>query len=76
MATEMCLSVAKKKNFQYNLSGVVVLFLTHRQIKHPASSEIAVKTHSPFGPYLADNFAYVSPALKKGWMFDWLIGKK
>ena len=41
-------------------------FFTHRQIKHPAFSEIAVKTHSPFGPYLVDYFACVPPALKKG----------
>ena len=44
-------------------------FFTHSQIKHPASSEIAVKTHSRFGPHLADHFACVTPALKKGWMF-------
>ena len=51
-------------------------FFTHRQIKHPPFSEIAVKTHSPFGPYLVDYFACVPPALKKGWMFYLLMGKK
>ena len=51
-------------------------FFTHRQIKHPPFSEIAVKTHSPFGPYLADYFACVPPALKKGWMFYLPMGKK
>ena len=44
-------------------------FFTHSQIKHPASSEIAVKTHSRFGPHLADHFACVTPVLKKGWIF-------
>ena len=51
-------------------------FFTHRQIKNPASSEIAVKTHSRFGPHLADHFACVTPALKKGWMFYLPMGKK
>ena len=51
-------------------------FFTHRQIKNPASSEIAVKTHSGFGPHLADHFACVTPALKKGWMFYLPMGKK
>ena len=73
-------SVAKKKNFWYHLSGVVVnlvgVFFTHRQIKNPASSEIAVKTHSRLGPYLADHFACVTPALKKGWIFYLPMGKK
>ena len=51
-------------------------FFTHRQIKNPASSVIAVKTHSGFGQYLADHFACVPPALKKGWIFYLPIGKK
>ena len=51
-------------------------FFTYRQIKHPPFSEIAVKTHSPFGPYLADYFACVPPALKKRWMFYLPMGKK
>ena len=33
-----------------------VSFFTYRQIKHPPFSEIAVKTHSQFGPYLVDYF--------------------
>ena len=44
-------------------------FYTHRQIKHSPFLEIAVKTHSPFSPYLADYFACVPPALKKGGCF-------
>ena len=51
-------------------------FFTQSQIKYPASSEIAVKTHSRFGPHLADHFACVTPALKKGWMFYLPMGKK
>ena len=51
-------------------------FFTHRQIKNPASSEIAVKTHSRFGPHLADHFACETPALKKGWIFYLPMGKK
>ena len=51
-------------------------FFTHRQIKNPASSEIAVKTHSRFGPHLANHFACVTPALKKGWIFYLPMGKK
>ena len=39
---------------------------TPGQKNHPAFSEIAAKTHSP---YLANYFACVAPALKKGWMF-------
>ena len=45
-------------------------FFTHGQIKNPAFFlEIAVKTHSPFGPYFEDHFAFVPLALKKGWIF-------
>ena len=51
-------------------------FFTHRQIKNPASSEIAVKTHSRFCPHLADHFACVTPALKKGWIFYLPMCKK
>ena len=51
-------------------------FFTHRQIKHPPFSEIAVKTHSQFGPYLVDYFACVPSDLKKGWMFYLPMGKK
>jgi len=51
-------------------------FSTHRQIKNPASSEIAVKTHSQFGPHLADHFACLIPALKKCWIFYLPMGKK
>ena len=32
-------------------------FFSHGQIKNPAFLEIAVKIHSPFGPYLVDHFA-------------------
>ena len=49
---------------------------TPGQKNHPAYSEIAAKTHSPFGPYLVGHLASVPPALKKGWMFDLLRGKK
>ena len=41
---------------------------TPGQKNHPAFSEIAAKTHSPFGPYLAGHFACIPPALEKGWM--------
>ena len=64
----------KKKTFRYHLYGIVVDPLVVH--KHPPFSEIAVKTQSPFGPYLADYFACVPPALKKGWMFYLPIGKK
>ena len=40
-------------------------FFTHGQLKNPAFSEIAAKTHSPFGPYLAGHFACIPPALEK-----------
>ena len=38
---------------------------TPGQKNHPAFSEIAAKTHGPFGPYLAGQFACIPPALKK-----------
>ena len=41
---------------------------TPGQKNHPAFSEIAAKTHSPFGLYLAGHFACIPPALEKGWM--------
>ena len=51
-------------------------FFIHGKLKNPAFSEIAAKTHSPFGPYLPDYFASVPLALKKGWMFYFPMGKK
>ena len=50
-------------------------FFINVKLKNPAFSEIAAKTHSPFGPYLAGQFAYIPPALEKGWIFYLPRGK-
>ena len=47
-------------------------FFTHGQLKNPAFSEIAAKTHSP---YLVDHLAFISPALELGWIFYLPRGK-
>ena len=75
-----CKSAKKKRTFDppiWNCCGPTTgSCFTHRQIKHPPFSEIAVKTHSQFGPYLADYFACVPLALKRGWLFHLPMGKK
>ena len=67
----------REKPFAWGCLGPVwALFFTYWKIKHPAFFEMAVNTHSPFCPDLADFFACVLPALKKGWMFYFPICKK